>query len=230
MKRLLQMLAGAVVYFCIATLMAQAVGLGVLWWRGTLNHDNWYRVLAVVQGVDVEAIRDELEKNRQPADDRQVSFDEITKARLAKSLTLDLREQSIAAGLGDLLALQAEVRTERERLDGIVSGFEQRLKRMEQAATDSALQEVQRTLETIQPAQAKEQILMILDEAGGGEQGMNDVVAMIRAMSLDKRKKILGEFKSKTEVEKLHEILQRLRAGEPEVSLIRDAQNQLQGG
>jgi DNA polymerase III delta subunit len=89
------------------------------------------------------------------------------------------------------------------------------------------LQEVQRTLETIQPGQAKEQILLILDE--DGENSMNDVVAMIRAMPLDKRKKIFGEFKSKVEVDKMHDILQQLREGEPEISLIRDAQQQLQG-
>jgi hypothetical protein len=221
------MLAGAVVYFCVATLLAQAVGFGVLWWRGSLNQDNGYRLLALLQGVDVDAIRDELERNRQPQDDPQVSFEAITKARLAKSLTLNLREQAISAGLSDLLALQAEVRTERQRLDGIVAGFEQRLTRMEQEAADTALQEVQRTLETIQPGQAKEQILLILDE--DGENSMNDVVAMIRAMPLDKRKKIFGEFKSKVEVDKMHDILQQLREGEPEISLIRDAQQQLQG-
>jgi len=227
MTRLLRMLAGALVYFCVATLLAQAVGFGVLWWRGSLNQDNGYRLLALLQGVDVDAIRDELERNRQPQDDSQASFEAITKARLAKSLTLNLREQAISAGLSDLLALQAEVRTERQRLDGIVAGFEQRLTRMEQEAADTALQEVQRTLETIQPGQAKEQILLILDE--DGESSMNDVVAMIRAMPLDKRKKILGEFKSKVEVEKMHDILQQLREGEPEISLIRDAQRTLQG-
>lgn len=229
MTRVLNLISGAFVYFCVATLLAQGIGVGVLWWRGTLNKDNAYRLLAVLQGVDLDAIRDELEKKRPPPDDPQVSYEMVVKERLAKSLTLNLREQAISADMGDLLALQAEVRTERERLDGILAAFEQRLQRMEQAATDNALQEVQRTLEAIQPAQAKQQILMILDE-DGSEKGMNDVVSMIRAMPLDKRKKILGEFKTKPEEEKLHEILQRLREGEPEISLIRDAQGQIQGG
>jgi hypothetical protein len=229
MTRVLKLFSGACVYFCVATLLAQGIGVGVLWWRGTLNEDNAYRLLAVLQGVDLDAIRDELEKKRPPADDQQVSYEAVVKARLAKSLTLNLREQAISADMGDLLLLQSEVRTERERLDGVLAAFEQRLQRMEQEATDNALQEVQRTLEAIQPAQAKQQILMILDE-DGSEQGMNDVVSMIRAMPLDKRKKILGEFKTKPEEEKLHEILQRLREGEPEISLIRDAQGQLQGG
>ena len=228
MMRVLKLIGGACVYFCVASLLAQGVGVGVLWWRGTLNEDNVYRLLAVLQGVDLDALRDELERKRQPHDDRQVSYETIVKARLAKSLTLNLREQAIGAGLNDLLALQADMRTERQRLDEIVTGFEQRLQRMERAATDSALEEVQRTLEAILPAQAKDQILMILDE-DGTEKGMNDVVAMIRSMPLDKRKKILGEFKTQVEEEKLHEILQQLRDGEPEVSLIRDAQQQLQG-
>ncbi|MEQ8791428.1 MAG: hypothetical protein RIC55_34515 [Pirellulaceae bacterium] len=228
MGKLLRLLTAGVMYFCAATIIAQCIGLGVLWQRGVFRSDHAYEMLALLQGIDLDAIREKIENTRKPVDDEQVSFEQITKERLQKTLTLTLRERAIRDGLSDLQALEAQVRTERERLDDIVTGFEQRLGKLEQAATDTALQEVQRTLESIDPGQAKDQILMMLeDDLGDNQQGMNDVVTMIRSMPLDKRKKILGEFQSKPEMEKLHEILARLREGEPEVSLIRDTQQQL---
>jgi hypothetical protein len=231
MGRLLKLAGAALAYFCVATILAQAMVLGAMWYRGVFRSEHAYQMLALVQGVDLGALHQKLAQSRRPLDDAQISFEQITQQRLKKTLTLTIRERAIRDGLADLQALEAKVRTERERLDGIVSGFEQRLRKLEQDATDSALQEVQRTLEVMDPAQAKDQILMMLDEDAGTEvRGMNDVVAMIRAMPLDKRKKILGEFQSKPEMEKLHEILARLREGEPEASLIRNTQDQLNGG
>ena len=155
----------------------------------------------------------------------------MSQARLEKSLMLSLRQQAIEKALGDLRALQSDVKTDRVRFDDLVLRFEQNLKRLEESTTDEALVEVQRTLEVIEPKQAKDEVLKILaeDETNGNEQGMNDVVAMVRAMPLDSRRNIFAEFKSKPETEKLHAILQRLRQGEPVISEIRDARNELVG-
>lgn len=231
MGKLLRLLSAAVMYFCVATIIAQAIGLTVLWWRGVFRSDHAYEILAMLQGIDVDAIREEIDKQRRPLDDQQVSFQAVTEERLETTLTLVLRQQAIRDGLSDLQALEANLRTERERLDNIAAGFEQRLRTLEEETADAALEELQRTLESIAPDQAKDQILMMLEEdIGENQQGLNDVVTMIRAMPLDKRKKILGEFQSKAEMEKLHEILVRLRQGEPEISLIRDAERQLGEG
>ena len=231
MTKMLRMLTAALIYFCAATLMAQGIGVGILWAQGKLNQDNWYQLLAMVHGVDTDAIRKEWEMKNVADENPQASFEAVSAARLEKSLMLSLRRQAIAKALEDLRALQSDVKTDRKRFDELVAGFEQRLKQLEDATTDAALIEVQRTLESLDPKQAKEEILMILaeDEVTGGEQGMNDVVAIVRAMPLDSRRNILGEFKSKPESEKLHAILQRLRQGEPEITEIRNTRNELMG-
>jgi len=46
-------------------------------------------------------------------------------------------------------------------------------------------------------------------------------------MTMDKRKKILAEFKQGPEVESLYEILKNIRLGEPIASEIRETQRQL---
>jgi len=57
---------------------------------------------------------------------------------------------------------------------------------------------------------------------------MADVVAMLKRMSLDKRKKILAEFKDGADADTLSEILSNIRKGEPLASQIKETRDQLQ--
>jgi len=101
--------------------------------------------------------------------------------------------------------------------------FDDELTRLKQKSQQESLIELQQTMEAIQPKQAKEQLLkMIEDEA------MDDVVSIVKGMALDKRKKVIQEFRSEEEADKLAEILRQIRLGAPEVSTIGDAQQQLE--
>jgi hypothetical protein len=121
------------------------------------------------------------------------------------------------------------LRTESARLDDWKRSFDQRLTDLQKATTDASLLEVQQTLEAISPKQAKEQIVKMLEEPPTPhDDPMEDVVRILKAMPLDKRKKILAEFKDPQEVEKLHEILREVRLGGSDAELLRDTRSQLQ--
>lgn len=231
MKRLLKMLAGAVVYFCVATVLAQVVGATYVYSRVGFNQDKLYRVLAVIENVDLDAIRAKHEAAHKPGHSEQVSHDDVVRARLLKDLHLDLRETAIDKALGELRVLEGKLKTERERYDELTKGFDERLAELKQGASDVSLQEVQRTLEAIGPKQAKDQILRMLaeEQEDDARQAMTDVVTILKAMPLDRRKKILAEFKTADDSEKLREILREIRLGEPEVSLIRGTREKMKG-
>lgn len=231
MKNLLKLVTGAVVYLCVGTVLAQAVGGTFVFARVGLNRDKLYRMLAVLQNVDLESLRAKREAAKQPEHSEQVSPDDIVRARLLKDLHLDLRETALDKALAELRTLEGRVKTERERYDELKQGFKEQLDAIEKGASDTALQEVQRTLEVIAPKQAKEQILKMLDEEqeDAAERAMRDVVTILKAMPLERRKKIIAEFKSAEEAEKLAEILREIRLGEPEISLIRGTQERVKG-
>ena len=86
----------------------------------------------------------------------------------------------------------------------------------------TSLKELQRTLEAIKPAQAKEQIVKMLED-----DAMDDVVTILKSMAIDKRKKIIAEFKAGPDTEWLYDILKNIRMGEPLVSQIKEAQDQI---
>ncbi|ADB18992.1 hypothetical protein Psta_4345 [Pirellula staleyi DSM 6068] len=224
----LSLLGSLFAAFCIGTVVSLFVLAGVLWSKGFLTGDRMTAAMAAFYGIQpkttAETSTSATDVTEQPA------LDDLSSKRVLASLDLDLRENAIDKSLGDLRALQTQIKTERERLDQWKMSFDQRLATLETATTDSALAEVQRTLESMQPKQAKEQILKMLEASprGANDKPMRDIVTIIKALPLDRRKKILLEFKTPDEAEKLAEILREIRLGTPDIDVIRDSRNQLQ--
>jgi len=211
----------------VGTFISLLIVLAMLWWRGALADERVLGMLATLQGVKPAAptpVPGQLDP-----DAEQPSIPQLLQTRLQASLDFDLRESAIDKALGDLRALETSIRTERSRLDGWKDDFDKRLARLETAATDAALLEVQQTLQAIAPKQAKDQIIkMLKDPVTAEDNPMQDVVTVLKAMPLDKRKKILGEFKTDPEIEILAEILRNIRLGSPDSDLLRQTRDQLQ--
>lgn len=215
-------------YFCVGTVLAGVVLLGALWSRGVFTDERATNVLAAVYGLPLPS-KEGAAKAAGGESPEQPSFQLILDRRALASLDLDLRENAVDKSLADLRNIELNVQEERRQLDLWKLSFDARLKELESSTADEALQELQRTLEVINPKQAKDQILHMLQTPRGKEdKPLNDIVNIFKAMSLDKRKKIIAEFKSPDETEKLGEILREIRLGMPDSEAIKDSRNQLQ--
>jgi hypothetical protein len=216
-------------WFCIGTVMAQVVLLGMLWWKGAFADHRVVAMFAALNGIHPES-GPVIGVSAASLNAEQMSLSELSQRRMLTSLDLDLRESTLDKSLADLRNLEEKIRTEDERLTLWKRSYDYRLASLEGTTLATSLLEVQKTLEAIQPKQAKEQILRMLDDApdGHNEHAMQDIVRILKAMPLDKRRKILGEFKSEDEAATLAEILKEIRLGAPEVDLIRDTRSGLQ--
>ena len=132
-----------------------------------------------------------------------------------ESYDMDLRLRSEKEFSDELSIKLAQLTDERERFDERLASFRRELEEIREGAQKQGLQDVQRTLQSLDAAQAKEQLLIMYDD-----ERIDDVVTIVQAMSTDKRKDILAEFVSKDEAEKLAEILRRISEGMPTSSLI----------
>lgn len=228
MKKIVQWLAALFVAFSIGTVISLAVLLGMMWWKGALTDERFVGMLAALQGIEAPTAAPPQQGD--PVKDEQPSLAQINGQRLLASLDLDLRESAIDKGLADLRNLEAQIKTERDRLDRWVETFDTRLVSLETQANDEALLQVQRTLEAMNPKQAKDQILKMLADGptSAVDDPMNDVVTILKTMPIDKQKRIVGEFKTEDEAEKLAEILREVRLGLPDTELIRDTRTKLQ--
>jgi hypothetical protein len=226
MKALSQWFGALFVAFCIGTVISLTVISAMLWWKGVLTEERIYGMLAALQGIQPPP---PPKLTALDTDAEQPSFEQILNARLRASLDLDLRESAIDKALGDLRTIETALKSESSRLDSWKQSFDKRLTDLQSAASEASLREVQQTLEAIQPKQSKDQLMKMLAEPKTPTNDpMEDVVRILKAVQLDKRKKILAEFKTPEEIEKLHEILRVIRTGGSDTELIDDTRKQLQ--
>ncbi|QDU26968.1 hypothetical protein ETAA8_20520 [Anatilimnocola aggregata] len=222
-------IGAAFIAFCVATVISLAVLGGMLWMKGALSGDRSLSLMAALYGIPLEG-KTAAEKAQDGKNPEQPSLAAVIERRALASLDLDLRESALDKSLQDLRNLESQIKTERQRLDLWKQSFDNRIATLESGRSDQAIVELQQTIEAMQPKQAKEQILQILNTPprSADDQPLHDVVNLLKNMPLDKRKKILAEFKLPEETEKLSEILREIRLGTPESELLRDTRKQLQ--
>jgi hypothetical protein len=228
MRRLIAMLGQAFLYFCVGTVIAAAVGCAMLYQRGAFSDDRVLYMWAALHGIPLpgdpaSTSGDSRDSEEHPA------YDDIVMKRALAAKDLELRENTLDKALGQLKTIELKIRTEQERFDWLVGSYEEKLKSLEANAADAAILETQRTLEALPPKQAKQQLLNILEGAPspGIENPMAAVVALVKAMPIERRRKILQEFKTEAEDEKLAEILKEILRGAPDVPFLKQATEEL---
>lgn len=193
--------------FSVATIIFQLTILGYLATRGTLNGPTVTKVVALANGIDISGDRLEAILRRDQQQE-QPDFDEILEARKLEGLDLDMQRRSLGALKDDISLEWSATKQERERLDERLQSFDKKEQETLALAQQEGVKQVQRTLQTLDPAQAKDQLLRIYDD-----KRIDEVVNIIQAMPADKQKDILGEFVTPEEADKLHEILSRIGGG-----------------
>jgi hypothetical protein len=220
MGRLLSAGATLIVYFCAATLIAQLAVLTYVWFAWKIDQVKAVRVLAIACGEE-PAVPVVKEEKKQPPPGEQVSYEEILNRRAIKLRDLELREQALALALDELKFQQQELANNRQEEQQQTTQFAAELKALKEGAEADGRELVRRTLETVKPKQAKEQLLVMLEN-----EEMDEVVLLLADMPENRRAKILSEFKTPEENKKLAEVLRRLREGDPEASLVDKTQQQ----
>ncbi|KAA1260222.1 hypothetical protein LF1_27610 [Rubripirellula obstinata] len=203
--------------FCIGTVITQMILAGYMVGSGRVDTDTVTKVVALVNGIDISGKR--LQQIMRQGEDReQPDFDEILEARKLDGFDLELRLQSQQAFRDELSTMLADLKIKTERFDARYAAFNGELEEMRKGVQEKGLQDVQRTIQSLDAVQAKDQLLIMYDD-----ERIDDVVTIIQAMPTEKRKDILAEFTDAKESEKLAEILRRIADGQPTKSLIDQA-------
>ncbi len=219
---------GAGVMFCAASFCAAATGLGYLWISGRLNEEKSFQILAIVYGVDLPALEAKYAPTNKPLESEQAAFESVLEKRLERSLDLDLRETSFDKALLELRALEGELRAQRERFDARRKEFEVRIDQLRKETLDEGMANVQLKLEAIQAKQAKDLLMkMIAEPADENGDPYSAAVTILKNMPVEKSRKIIAEFKTPEEVDRLHEILLRIRLGKPAADILSEAEKEM---
>lgn len=216
-------LAALLAYVCVATMIAQASALVYLRATGRLDDAKLARLSDAFQGIERKP--DSEAKPDPPAEPsllEEPSLELRDSARDLATRNLELREQAVKSALDRVLYEKNALTQEKERYELIKRTFEEQLAALREGALSSGRESVRLIWENIKPKQAKEQILQMLED-----NELNEVVTILTAMPIARRAKIVSEFKTADEAEKLDEILHQILDGVPEVDLIDDTNDQV---
>ena len=202
---------------CIATVLAQMLICGVLFARGSMSLTGATQILGIMNGIDVSGDR-VAEKIKAARDEPIPSFEEVRQERAKLSLEMDLRRRALENYDSHLQVIHERQQLTESRFDARKEAFYKKREELKKGEQDEAKRSQQSIIEGMTPAAGKDQLIMWLD---GGD--LDGVVAIVKAMQPDKRKKILREFKTADEAEKLHEILDRIGEGDPDLNPIDSA-------
>ncbi len=213
----MSLLGRALTVFCIATVLTQLILTGYFLTRGSLSSDTLTRVIALMNGIDISGNR--LQQIIQAGEDReQPDFNEILEARKLDSLDMEMQLRSLAKFRDEISQKLAKLKADSENFDDRRAALNADLEEVKKGAQDEGLSEVQRTIQVLPPAQAKQQLKIIYDD-----DRVDDVVNIVKAMSTEKKAEVLAEFEDEPDI--LAEILKQIAAGLPTTELIDDFKN-----
>ena len=222
-KRLLGGLLAVFVYFCIGTIIAEAIIVGYVASKWHMDRERFLHMIAAAQGIDLTppkpAAVQEPKKELPP---EQVSFDQIVDARAIKVRDLELREQALKNGADQLRFEQNRLADDRLAFQRTKTAFEGSLTAIQKQATDGGWDDTRRVLLAAKPKQAKELIVQMLDK-----RELDAVVALLSPMPDNRRAKIIAEFKTPDELKRIDEILRQIRRGEPLTAMTANTRQQL---
>jgi hypothetical protein len=222
MGKLWKTLCSVGIYACVATLLAQILAVGYLRASGRLDGERIDQILSAARGEVRPLARPHEVTPQAEVQQEQPSYEDRERARQLQSRQVEMREQALKSGLERIRFEQHNLTRDKERHDSLADAFTQQLETLRSKALLAGRENVRTTWENIKPKQVKEQIMKMIDR-----DEMNEVVTILVAMPIAKRAKIISEFKTPDELEKLDQMLRLIRQGVPEVNLIDKTRSQI---
>jgi hypothetical protein len=221
--RLLRMGMILMICLCVGTCLSEVLLLGWAFAKGKLTRQKLIQMLAVYHGIETKP----APKPAGPTPPLQeyVSLEQIAQQRAMHLRHIELREQMLKTLQEQIQSHQQLLAEEKRRYETQRAEFETKLAALRQQAESEGTSQTAAILQRLKPAQAKEQILRMLQE-----NQTDQVVSLLSEMQESKRAKILNEFKTPEETAKLAEVLRRLRQGAPVAGLAEQTQKQLPSG
>jgi predicted phage-related endonuclease len=216
--RLANLALAGLLYFSLATLIAEGIMTGYVWSKWRLDRDKIARLVDVARGIEQNAASAPAEPPPEEPAPEQASYEHVVEARAVKDKNLQFREQALAAALAQLQADQDKLADNEKRYKLDRSDFETKVAATAKNAKSAGHEDVRRIIQTVKPKQAKEIVLGMLEN-----KEQDEVVILLSGMTDSKRAKILAEFKTADETKKIEDVLRLIRKGVPEGPLAQQA-------
>jgi hypothetical protein len=166
----------------------------------------------MMHDIDLEAIAENQQMGDLDIPPEEVSLDDISMIREVKLRDHEVKMNALMVGTQEFERTFRDINEGRQRFDDMAQELEKRLAQHKELASQENLAAVVSNLQSIKPAEAKELLLMFLEEPGGER----DVIILMKEMQPSKLQGILQQFKSQADLKQLHKLNQLMLDGYPE--------------
>ncbi len=208
MMRLINTMTALVAYVCVATVIALALGIGYLWHTDRLNDDKVFRMVALFHDVDLQQIAESQHKSSDEVPPEEPSLNTVKHYQQVQDRNLEVKLLALQRARQDSDHRLQELKVQTERYDRLAQEWQSKLKQEKERTTQENLATVVSQLEQIKPDVAKDLLMRWIEE-----ERMDDAILLMSKMSESKLSKILKEFETDKELDRLHEIHQRIIGG-----------------
>jgi hypothetical protein len=211
MSLILRLLLPLIGYACVATVISMALGYGYLRKSGHLDDDKVFRIVAMIQGVDLDELAKAKSEDKHTTPAEEPSFDDQQRQLQTMSLHFDAKQKQLGVSLVNfdfqlkqLNALMSQYATLRDEVENY-------LREQGQLVLSDQMQKVRAQLESLHPSkQAKPMLIKYITD-----NRIDEVIMLLGSMKLQKQEAILKTFNSDEEQEMLYRIQRKMLAGDP---------------
>jgi len=205
MKAIIRFLFPLVGYFATATVITLALGLGYLWQTEKLTDERMFRLVALLQGIDLQQLAEAQRASIESVPPEEASVDAVVGQEQVSERNFEVKLLALQRGRLEFDHRLQQLKEQSERYDRLAREWQDRLRQQEVLTTQENVIKVVGDLEQLKPAMAKEQLMRWFEEGR-----KTDVITLLGRMTENKKKKILQSFATPEEQDKLFEIHQMM--------------------
>jgi hypothetical protein len=223
MSKFIDVLLGFVAYFCVATVITLALAAGYFWHTEQLTGEKMFRIVAILQDVDMQQLAAAQEKkSSDEVPPEESSLKEVMHQQQVQDRNFEVKLLALKSGKHEFDKSLQDLNEQRDRYDRMVQDTQVRLQQQQKDTAQQNLAKVVSQLEQVKPEVGKDAIMKWIEE-----DRMDDAILLMSRMSESKLAKILKTFQTEKELSKLHDIHRRIISGGPEALKLQKAIDEL---
>src|SRR5690242_6642314 len=223
MSKIIDLLLGLIAYLCVATVITLALVLGYFWHTDQLNGDKMFRIVALLQDVDLQQVAASQQKKAgTEVPPEEPSLNEVLHRQQVQDRNYEVKLLALTRGKQDYDISLKNLNEQITRYDRMVQDTQGRLKQQLELTTQQNTAKVVSQLEQVKPDVAKDSLMKFIEE-----DRMDDAILLMSKMSESKLSKILKTFQTPEELSRLHDIHRRIITGGPEAGKLKKAFGEL---
>jgi hypothetical protein len=204
-KRIIGVLLALIGYFCVATVITLALISGYMWHTDQLTEEKVFRLVALLQDVDLKQLAEAQQRTGDDVPPEEPSLSDMLHHQQIQDRNFEVKQLALQRGRQEYDHRLQLLKEQTDRYDRLATEWQSRLKKQEELTTQENLAKVVAQIEQLRADNGKAMLLRWIDEGR-----MDDAILLMSKMSENKLGKILKTFQTDEELNKLHEIHQKI--------------------